>query len=94
MPITVLDPTVAPVVHEFRRAPRLATLEGATIALLNNAKPNADVFLEELAGILKDRFHVAEVLMAGKPSSSKIAPVVMLDDLAVRAHGIVTGIGD
>ena len=94
MPITVLNPTAAPMVREFRRAPRLATVEGATIALLNNSKANADVFLDELAGILRDRFHVAEVLTAGKPSSSKIAPVAVLDDLAVRAHGIITGIGD
>jgi hypothetical protein len=94
VPITVLNPTAAPMVREFRRAPRLATIEGATIALLNNSKANADVFLDELAGVLRERYRVGEVLFAGKSSSSKIAPSALLDDLAVRAHGIITGIGD
>jgi len=94
MTITVLDPTAAPVVREFRRAPALATLEGATLGLLNNSKTNADVFLEELAVVLRERYRVGEVVFAGKTSSSKIAPRALLDDLAVRAHGIITGIGD
>jgi hypothetical protein len=94
MPITVLDPTVAPTVREFHRAARLATLEGTTLALLNNSKANADVFLDELAGVLRARYGVNEVIFAGKPSSSKIASRALLDDLAVRAHGIITGIGD
>jgi hypothetical protein len=94
MPLTVLDPTVGPVAHEFKRAPALDSVAGRTIALLNNSKPKVDQFLEELAEVLRTRFHVGEVLMAGKSPSSKIAPVSTLDDLAARAHGIITGVGD
>lgn len=94
MPITILDPTVGPVVREVKRAPRLQSVEGTTIGLLNNSKTNVDIFLDELAGVLKARFRVGEVIVVGKASSSKIASVAVLDDLSVRAHGIITGIGD
>jgi hypothetical protein len=92
--LTVLDPTVGAQVREFKRGPRLATVKGATIGLLNNSKANVDIFMVELAGILKESFGVHEVLFAGKASSSRIASQAILDDLSARANGIITGIGD
>jgi hypothetical protein len=91
--ITVLDPTSRPVPAPVRRAARLERLDGATIAFMNNAKPMADVFLEELAAVLTSRFGITAIF-DGKPDPSRVATPDRLTSLSARAHGIVTGVGD
>ena len=43
--VEVLDPTVAPIPSSAVRAPRPDTLDGKTVGLLANGKPNADELL-------------------------------------------------
>jgi hypothetical protein len=91
--ITVLDPTVLPVPTPLRRVVRPDSLDGLMIAFIENAKPMADVFLDELAAVLRRDFGIVSIF-DGKPDPSRVATVERLDDLSARAHGIVTGIGD
>lgn len=91
--ITVLDPTIRPRPESVRRAPRLQSLNGATIAFMDNAKPMADVFLEELASVLAEEFTLTPVF-DGKADPSRVAAPDQLGSLSARAHGIITGVGD
>lgn len=74
-------------------APRLATLSGAKIGLLDNTKKNADLLLRAAADILQREHGVGEVIYRRKISSSPAAPAEMLDELA-SCDAVINAYGD
>ena len=92
MTIRVLDPRLDPDREPLVLAPRLASLDGAVIGLLDNAKIGTARFYDRLESLLK-KHGVREFVRERKPDSSRPVPRAMLDDLA-RADAIVSGIGD
>jgi hypothetical protein len=74
-------------------APPLASLEGAVIGLLDNAKIGTARFYDHLEEILTSRFGVREVIRRRKPDASRPAPPEMLGALGA-ADAIISGIGD
>ena len=80
MPITLVNPC-----DERRlsaaQAPRLKTLAGKTVALLDISKPGGSVFLDRLERLLLDHHGVARVLRQTKPTYTKPAPDQLLDKL-------------
>jgi len=92
MSITVLDPT-----HEGRpplreRAPRLPSLEGRTIGLLDIAKPRGDLLLQRIEAGLTARG--ARVLHYRKPTFTKPAPVDLRHRIAVECDAVVEALAD
>lgn len=73
---------------------RLDTLQGATIGLLSNWKPNADVLLKEVGRLLQERHGVGEVIFEAKHNYAMPAPISMLDDLATSCDAVLTAVGD
>ena len=94
MGFTVFDPTDGPGVKAFTPAPRLASLAGKVIGILDNSKPKSDLLLREVQELLRTEAGVAEFIVVRKPSASRPAPDEQLDDLARRVDGVVAGIGD
>ena len=47
----LVNPVTQPVIAPFNGAPRLASLAGTRLGLIDDSKRNADVLLEELAGV-------------------------------------------
>jgi hypothetical protein len=92
MTIRVLDPRLDPDLEPLALAPALATLEGATIGLLDNAKIGTARFYDRLEKLLREK-GVSEIVRRRKPDSSRPVPRAMLDELA-QADAIVSGIGD
>lgn len=92
MTIQVLDPRLDPEREPLVRAPALATLAGATIALLDNAKIGTATVYDHLETLLRGR-GVREVLRRRKPDTSRPVPAGMLAELAA-ADALVSGIGD
>ena len=80
MPITLVNPC-----DERRlsaaRAPRLKTLAGKAIALLDISKPGGSVFLDRLERLLLDRHGVGRVVREIKPTYTKPAPEPLLEKL-------------
>ena len=63
-------------------APRLPTLAGKTIALLDISKPGGSVFLDRLERILLERYaRLSRVIREMKPTFAKPAPEAMLEQL-------------
>ena len=74
-------------------APRLATLAGARLALLDNTKSNADVFLAHVGAVLQRDHSVASVTTLRKASGWVPMPPELVAD--VRAHdALVTAFAD
>ena len=80
MPITLVNPC-----DERRlsaaQAPRLKTLAGKTVALLDISKPGGSVFLDRLERLLLDRYGVGRVVREIKPTYTKPAPEPLLEKL-------------
>lgn len=68
-------------------APRLDTLAGKTVALLDISKPGGNIFLDRLERILIERHAAAHVVRVMKPTFTKPAPEEVLDQL--RSAGAV-----
>ncbi len=71
----------------------LASLDGALVGLLDNAKIGTARFYDHLEAMLRERFGVREVIRRRKPDSSRPAPADLLGELSA-ADAIVSGIGD
>jgi hypothetical protein len=73
-------------------APRLSSLNGKTIALVDIGFPNSKVFLDRVETLLKDRFGVAEVVRHAKPSPTRMAKPEVRKDILSRCHGVVEAV--
>ncbi len=93
MTLTVLDPRAVADGEPIEMAAPLATLDGAVVGLLDNAKIGTATFYDHVERILRSRFGVREVIRRRKPDSSRPVPPDMLGELA-GADAIVSGIGD
>ena len=82
MPTVIVNP-----MHENQQtnasaAPRLKTLAGKTIGLLDISKPGGSVFLDRLERLLQERYGVARVVRAAKPTFTKRAPDEVMEKLS------------
>jgi hypothetical protein len=88
----VLDPTGERQLPVRPRLPRLASLAGVTVGLLDISKPRGDVFLRRLEERLRERG--AEVIHYRKPTFTKPAPVDLRQEIAVNCGAVVEALAD
>ena len=87
-----LDPTGHVQVFERQNAQRLPSVKGTTAALLDNGNDTSGFFFEALAGILRDDYGVARVILKTKFTSSKPADEGMLAEMARDADFMIAGV--
>jgi hypothetical protein len=76
-------------------APRLASLTGRTIGLLDISKPGGSIFLDHLERLLKLRYGVGEVVRAVKPTFTKPAPDgVIAKFLDAKCDAVIEALAD
>ncbi len=75
-------------------APRLETLDGVRLGLLSTGKRNCDELLAEIASVLGEEHHFAEVRSWRKSSVYKNSPRRKLDDIVEQCDAVVAGVGD
>lgn len=82
--------------QELRKAaPKLSSLAGKTIGLLDISKPGGSFFLDQLERLLKDRFDVKEVVRVTKPTFTKPAPDAVMEQLLqARCDGVIEALAD
>lgn len=89
----LVDPRGEVTMDRHRMAPRLDTLEGTTVGLLDNAKTNADVFLEAVGDLLESEYGVAETVSRQKSNTA-----IPADSIAGYLHeecdAVVNAYGD
>ena len=95
MPITLVNPMNETVREQRKVAPKLDTLSGKIIGLLDISKPGGSVFLDRLETLLRERFGVANVVRAMKPTFTKPAPEAVIDQLlAARCDAVIEALAD
>ncbi len=88
----VLDPTSErhPAIRE--RVPRLASIQGQTLGLLDISKARGNVFLDRLEDRLRERG--ADVIRFAKPTFAKPAPVDLRHEIATQCAAVVEALAD
>ncbi len=88
----LLDPTSERSPARRERLPRLDTLDGKTVGLLDISKPRGDIFLNGLQLELEKRG--ARVERFSKPTFTKPAPVDLRHDSATRCDAVIEALAD
>ena len=88
--LITLDPRGSSTHQDTGIAPRPTSLEGLTIGLLSNNKPNSELLLRDVADMLKREYAVRDVVEANKGSHRIPAPAEMIADLAERCDVVIT----
>jgi hypothetical protein len=81
MPVTLVHPGIESTPQAAPPPARLASLAGKRVGLLDISKPGGSFFLDRLEKILRERYGVAEVVRARKPTFSKNAPPQVIEQL-------------
>ncbi len=92
--IVVLNPTAEMRVQERPIAARPDSLAGKRLGVLWNGKPNADILLDRVAGLLAERFGVTVTVQTTKPNVSAPAPPDVIQRLIQECDVVVNAIGD
>jgi hypothetical protein len=90
----LVNPVTQPVIAPFNGAPRLASLAGTRLGLIDDSKPNGKELLEELADLLKARYGVSDVVYHRKPSASKPADPEVVTRMGKDVDYAIVAIGD
>ncbi len=93
MPMTLVNPLNEIAPEAVAPAPRLSSLEGRTIALLDISKPGGNVFLDRLEALLKERYGVASVIREMKPTFAKPAPETVIAKIR-GADAVIEALAD
>lgn len=88
------DPTSTGAERNLSRATVLASLEGATIGILENGKLNAPEMLQEVADLFVARHGCVIRAVYSKSNASAPAPAETLARAAQEVDFLITGLGD
>ncbi len=90
--ITVLNPLGTPPPIEVKQmAPRLDTLDGKTIYLINTGFPNSGRLLEEISKWFKANYPKTNIVIA-RAGMDRIPPDVMTE-IKEKADAVMLGVG-
>ena len=89
---TVLDPTSERRPSQRERLPRLPSLQGVTIGLLDISKPRGDLFLDQIEKRLGAQGAV--VRRYKKPTFTKPAPVDVRQRIASECGAVIEALAD
>jgi hypothetical protein len=72
----------------------LSGLAGKVVGFVDNAKPNFDHLVDDLAELLVSKYGVSRVIKRKKRSASVPAPDAMIEELTGQCDLVITGSGD
>ena len=91
-PTVVLDPTAGTTPSDRTRSPRLTSLVGVTVGLLDISKPRGDVFLDRVSERLGEQG--APVLRYAPPPFTTPAPVALRPEIATQCAAVIEALAD
>ena len=77
--IRLYDPTAEPRAMAVTLAPRLPSLAGKRVGILDNGKANAGTLMLAVTKILQERYGVTDVVKRNKPVAGPPAPEILED---------------
>ena len=92
--LVLISPVNEATVAESSMAPRLPSLRGKRVGLLDNSKFKAGKMLDSVAAILNAQYGFTDIVRHRKPSASKPASPEAIDELASTCDLVIVGVGD
>lgn len=92
--IMLLDPRGVADVKRIVSSPRPKSVAGLTIGVIDNTKPNFDLFMDTVQEQLLSVFKAKEVVRYRKPGRTKGVSSEILADIKNRCDFVITGLGD
>jgi hypothetical protein len=94
--IYILNPTADTTVRQERMATGLSNLDGKVVGLVDNRKPNFDIFLERVEKELRQRFRLAEIVRLKKGGTGATVPMTPeeMERLESTCDAIIYGVSD
>jgi hypothetical protein len=92
--IVILDPSAPPQRAATGGAWTLEGLQGKVVGFIDNAKPNFNNLVDEIAELLTTRYGVARVVKERKRAASIPAETAALEALTAQCDLVITGSGD
>ena len=92
--ILLYDPTATRQADPAGANPMLATLSGKVVGFIDNAKPNFNHLVDDLADLLVSNYGVKRIIKRRKSSASIPAPDGIVRELADECDLVITGSGD
>ncbi len=91
----ILDPTGdGGLAADTTLAPRLGSLRGKTLGLLDNGKPNGSVLLTEIGSYLRERYGLRDVLIYTKSYFGTPVQQTQVEKILAECNFAVAAIGD
>ena len=91
-PTVLLDPTAELHASQRQILPRLSSLAGATVGLLDISKPRRKEFLDEVEKQLSEAGATVKRYM--KPTFTRIAPTELNQKISVECDAVIEGLAD
>ena len=92
--VLLYDPTAPRMERPEQAEQLLAGLAGKVVGFIDNAKPNFNHLVDDLADLLTSRHGVKRVLKRQKRSASVPAPDEVIREFAEQCDLVITGSGD
>ena len=92
--ILLYNPTATRAAGAATEERKLASLQGSTVGFIDNAKPNFDHLVDDLAELLTVRYGVAKIIKRKKRAASVPADDAVYEELAQQCDLVITGSGD
>ena len=90
----IVDPAAEERATALSLAPRLDTLTGARLGVIDNTKHMALPLLREVEALLKERFGVASVVHYRKENPSVPTPPAILAEMTAECDAVLHGVAD
>jgi hypothetical protein len=92
--VLLYDPTAPRLERPEQAQQMLAGLAGKVVGFIDNAKPNFNHLVDDLAELLVSKHGVSRVLKRQKRSASVPAPEDVIREFAAECDLVITGSGD
>ena len=92
--VLLYDPTATRQADPAGANATVATLSGKVVGFIDNAKPNFNLLVDDLAELLTSRYGVSRVIKRRKQAASVPAPDDVVRELADECDLVITGSGD
>jgi hypothetical protein len=92
--VLLYDPTAPRMERPEQVEQLLAGLAGKVVGFIDNAKPNFNYLVDDLAELLTSKHGVKRVLKRQKRSASVPAPDEVIREFAEQCDLVITGSGD
>ncbi|HYK15720.1 MAG TPA: hypothetical protein VEW70_17175 [Burkholderiales bacterium] len=92
--VLLYDPTAPRMERPEQAQQLLAGLAGKVVGFIDNAKPNFNHLVDDLAELLTSRHGVKRVLKRQKRSASVPAPDEVIREFSEQCDLVITGSGD